>query len=202
MDEVMYVTWPEVIDLCYKLAENIIASKYRPDVVVAILRGGVVPALILSDILSVEEFFAIRIKHWGIGRELYTNPIVEQMPQGKLEGKNVLLVDEVADTGKTLIRALNELAALNPLLIKTAVLHVKPSSLIQPDYYAKKCDRWVWIFYPWSLLETLTSLALKDVGSRAASRREVLERAIEVGRKLGVDSSKLEILKNIIDYIQ
>ncbi|RLG82866.1 MAG: phosphoribosyltransferase, partial [Thermoprotei archaeon] len=102
MVEVVYVSWDEAVELCYKLAMEIASSGFRPDAIVAVLRGGVVPALIVSDVLGVDRFYAVRARHWGIAEEVYETPLVEQLPQGKLEGARVLVVDEVADTGKTL----------------------------------------------------------------------------------------------------
>lgn len=201
MVEVLYVSWSEAIDLCYELTRNIAVSGFKPDAIVAVLRGGAIPALILSDVLAVDEFYSIRVRHWGIARELFVNPVVEQIPQEKLEGKRVLVVDEVVDTGKSLVRAVSELSRLKPAEVKTAVLHVKPTSLVQPDYYAKKLDRWVWVFYPWSLVETLTSLALREIEGKPTSRRELLEYAVRVGERLGVEPSRLNVLKGIISVI-
>lgn len=201
MVEVLYISWSEAIDLCYELAKNIIASGFKPDVIVAVLRGGAVPALILSDVMGIDEFYGIRIKHWGIAKEVYVNPVVDQVPQGRLEGRKVLVVDEVADSGKSLIKAVNELNALKPALVKTAVLHVKPSSIIQPDYYARKLDRWVWVFYPWSLIETLTSLALKELGAEPMNHKELLEHAIRVGERLGIERQRLTALKEILNML-
>lgn len=165
-----------------------------PDAIVAVLRGGVVPALVLSDVLGADEFYAIRVKHWGIARELYSVPLVEQLPQGRIEGKSVLLVDEVADTGKTLARAIEELMKLGAAEVKTAVLHLKPTSTVAPDYYAVKLDEWAWIFYPWSLAETLLSLAVRELGE-ATSAESIARKASEIASRLGVEHYK----KNIIE---
>lgn len=198
--EVRYVTWGEAIRLCYKLAKEVVDSGYKPDVIVSIMRGGVVPALIVSDILNVDSFYALRVKHWGIAEEVYSVPVVEQLPQGKIEGKKVLVVDEVADTGKTLDVAVKELLKLGPAEVRSAVLHLKPNSVIIPDYFAERLDRWVWIFYPWSIVETLVALAYRELGSRKVSEEELLKTSIALARKLGVRAPISRILKMSLRY--
>lgn len=198
--EVRYVTWGEAIRLCYKLAKEVVDSGYKPDVIVSIMRGGVVPALIVSDILNVDSFYALRVKHWGIAEEVYSVPVVEQLPQGKIEGKKVLVVDEVADTGKTLDVAVKELLKLGPAEVRSAVLHLKPNSVIIPDYFAERLNRWVWIFYPWSIVETLVALAYRELGSRKVSEEELLKTSIALARKLGVRAPISRILKMSLRY--
>ncbi|MCX8185347.1 MAG: phosphoribosyltransferase [Sulfolobales archaeon] len=200
MTEVVYVTWKKAVQLCYRLAKKIANSRYRPDAVVSIMRGGVVPALVVSDILNVDSFYAVRVKHWGIAEELYPVPVIEQLPQGKIENKRVLLVDEVADTGKTLEVALRELSKLAPREIRTAVLHLKPTSVVTPDYYAEKLEKWIWIFYPWSLAETLIALSVRELKSGDAAESELLEASINLARKLGIKASVTDILKMSIEY--
>lgn len=199
MVEVIYVTWRDVIDLCYKLAIDIANSGYEPDVIVAVLRGGVVPALLLSDILGIEELYAMRIKHWGIAEEVYTTPIVEQLPQRRLKGAKVVLVDEVVDTGKTITKATEELKKLGASEVRSAVLHFKTTSTISPDYYAAKLDKWVWIFYPWSLAETLFALAYKELG-KTSSREDILRKVEELARALDVEYYRKDIIETALSF--
>jgi len=182
---VVYVSWERAVELCFKLARKVADSGFRPDTIVAVLRGGVVPALIVSDVLNVEEFYAIRVKHWGIAEEVYKVPVVEQLPQGKLEGRRVLLVDEIADTGKTIEIAVRELRRMGPREVRTSVLHLKPTSSVVPDYYVEKLDRWVWVFYPWSAAETLISRAHRELG-RGSDAGKILRVAEAIAERLKV----------------
>lgn len=199
MIEVLYISWKDVIDLCYKLAKDIAQSGFEPDVIIAVLRGGVVPALILSDILSVEEFYAVRVKHWGIAEEVYVVPMVDQLPQRKLHGVKVLVVDEVADTGKTLAKTVEELNKLGAMDIRTAVLHLKPSSLFTPNYYAVKLEKWVWIFYPWSLAETLFSLAYRELGS-VADANSLIKEIERLSQFLEIEYYRRDIIEIALKY--
>lgn len=196
--EVEYISWSKAITLCYKLAEKILDSKYIPDVIIAVLRGGVVPALIISDYLGVEEFYTIRAKHWGIGFRKLDKPVITQIPRG-LKSKKVLVVDEVVDTGLTLKNIVGILKNQNPRDIRTAVLHVKSTTQYLPDYYVEFIEKWKWIFYPWSVIETLYSLAQRDI----STKDEVFARVRELIELLGVEEPKINmILKGIHLYIK
>jgi hypoxanthine phosphoribosyltransferase len=199
MVEVLYISWKDVIELCYKLAKDIAQSDFEPDSIVAVLRGGVVPALLLSDILGIEEFYAIRVKHWGIAEEVYVTPIVDQLPQRKLQGVKVLIVDEVADTGKTLTKAVDELKKLGASEVKTAVLHLKSSSTLIPDYYAVKLEKWVWIFYPWSLAETLFALAYRELGP-SANVNDIIKEIERLVDFLDIEFYRRDVVETALKY--
>ncbi len=125
---------------------------------------------------------------------MYKVPVVEQLPQGKLEGRRVLLVDEIADTGKTAEVAVRELRRMNPQEVRTSVLHLKPTSTVVPDYYVEKLERWVWVFYPWSTAETLISLAHRELG-RGADVGEILRVAEAIAERLKVKEPVRSILE-------
>ncbi|RLG84367.1 MAG: phosphoribosyltransferase [Thermoprotei archaeon] len=198
---IIYISWEKVIELCYKLANKIANSGYEPDAIVVVLRGGVLPALILSDYLGVEEFYAIRAKHWGIGDEVYKEPAILWVG-GDLSNKRLLIVDEVVDTGKTLKRIVDEIKnRYRPIEIKTAVLHVKPTTTYLPDFYAEKINEWTWIFYPWSLIETLYTLSIKDTES--SNPQEILNKVFTLTKELGIKVKDISLLENgIKNYLK
>ncbi|HDJ83509.1 MAG TPA: phosphoribosyltransferase, partial [Desulfurococcaceae archaeon] len=193
--EIEYISWSKAIALCYKLAEKILDSGYIPDVIVAVLRGGVVPALIISDYLGIEEFYAIRAKHWGIGSRKLDKPAITQIPKD-LRSRRVLVVDEVVDTGLTLKNIVDILKNQDPLDIRTAVLHVKSTTQYLPDYYVEFIKKWKWIFYPWSVVETLYSLVQRDTSTN--TKDEIFGKVKELIELLGVEEPGIDtILKGI-----
>jgi len=196
---ILYVSWERAVDLCYKLATMVAHSGFRPDAIIAVLRGGVVPALIVSDVLGVDGFYAVRARHWGVLKEAFEKPIIEQLPQGRLEGARILVVDEVADTGKTLDSVVEQLKRLNPSEIRTAVVHLKPTSRHKPSYYAESLDRWLWIFYPWSLVETVFALAVRELGGRAP-REAIEERVEQIAKSLGLTKRLQDALRTGMRY--
>jgi len=186
-EKIVSLSWSEAVRLCYGLAVRVHESRYVPDAIVAVLRGGVLPALIISDVLGVDEFYAVRARHWGIGEELYPEPIIEQLPQGRGEGRRLLVVDEVADTGKTLAAVVRELRRAGAAEVRSAVLHVKPTATHEPDYYAVRLREWAWVFYPWSLIETIYSLARAEEG-------DLLERAESIAKTITKERLLPEVL--------
>lgn len=150
------VTWGEVCRLSRRLAEKIQDAGFRPDVVVAIARGGYVPARLLCDVLGLYALESIRIGHYEAG--------AHKIPQARLysplpvdvRGLKVLLVDDCSDTGNTLKLALEHLRSCMVQDIKVAVLHHKKVSPVMPDYYGQKVVTWRWLIYPWAVVEDLS----------------------------------------------
>jgi len=63
--EVIYVPWSKAIEYCYKLASILLDVGEDPDTIVAVSRGGLVPARIVSDILGVDDLVVLRSRFWG-----------------------------------------------------------------------------------------------------------------------------------------
>ncbi len=153
------ITWREVETACAKIAESILAAGVKVDVIVGILRGGWIPARLLSDYLGVPAMGALEIKFYkGIG-ETAEHPVVTQPLIIDVRDKNILVVDDVADTGKTFNVAVNFLSHYGPKKILTASLYLKPWSMHRPDFYAEETD--AWIIFPWDKAETIEELVAK-----------------------------------------
>ncbi len=185
--EVIYLPWSKALRMCYKLAEMVIDSGAEFDVIVTISRGGLVPARIISDVLGIDELYTIRSKFWGIGGRIAPEPIVKMYEGVDVKGKKTLVVDEVVDTGATMSKVVRLLKDLGASEIKTAVLHYKTTSSLVPDYYVEKVEKWVWIFYPWSLSETLYELARSRYGDG-----HLIDEALKLMHKLKVDTGLID----------
>ncbi|ACL10804.1 phosphoribosyltransferase [Desulfurococcus amylolyticus 1221n] len=156
---IIYIPWSKAIELCYRLASMILDSGKRYDTVIAVSRGGLIPARIISDVLGVEDLVVLRSKLWGIGGKIRSEPEISIHEPPDFKNRKVLVVDEVVDTGATLTRITRLIRDLGADLVETAVVHYKSTSSFKPDYYVEKIDEWAWIFYPWSFTETLYGLA-------------------------------------------
>ncbi len=162
------IYWEEINKLMKKLAEKIEKSGYKPDVIVAVARGGYVPARILCDMLNVPDLVSIQVKKWKTISKL-KEARVKYSFKAEVEGKKVLLVDDVADTGESLIAARDHILKMgNVHDLRTAVIHYKSrTSKIVPDYYAEEIKEWIWLIYPWDYYENLIDLieyVLNDKG--------------------------------------
>lgn len=155
------ISWDQVTDLTYQLALQIRQSGYEPGLVIAIARGGYVPARLLCDFLDVFDLTSIRVEHYTAGVQV-TQQARLMMPLAcNLEKHKVLLVDDVDDTGDTIKLALEYLLQKKPAQLKVAVLHHKVGSIIVPDFYAETQYEWRWIAYPWAVREDVKSFIAK-----------------------------------------
>ncbi len=154
-------SWDEVYMLCKELARKIKNSKFKPDVIVAIARGGWIPARILADFLFIKELYSVKAEHWGIVATVTGKARITQPLTVDLKGKKVLIVDDVADTGETIEIVTKHVKEKGAKEVKTAVIDFKHTSKFVPDYYAREMERWAWIVYPWSIYEDVKDLIAK-----------------------------------------
>ncbi len=150
-----FISWRKTETLIAQLAQKIRAAKFQPDCIVAIARGGYVPARLLCDHLDVYQLSSLRIIHYTSGTRIAKQATLVAPLNVDVRGQNVLLVDDVSDTGDTLALARAHILEFNPGAIKIAVLHHKQTSTFIPDFYAQKVLRWRWIGYPWARVEDL-----------------------------------------------
>ena len=92
------VSWDEIEEWCKKLRDKIIDS-YKPDIIVALSRGGLVPGRILSDMLWIKDIVALKTEHWGVTATRDGKATLKDPGSLNLSGKNVLIVDDITDTG-------------------------------------------------------------------------------------------------------
>ena len=151
--------WERAVKECEQLAEGVIKSGFKPDVMVGISRGGLVPARILADMLGIMDLYVMKIEFYKSIAETKGFPQVKQSIPVSLEGKKVLIVDDIADTGRSLAVAKDQVKRAGASEVKIAVMNVKPTSIIAPDYFIGKTD--AWIVHPWELREAERDLGRK-----------------------------------------
>jgi len=146
-EDVEEVSWSDIDAMVEELARRITSEGFKPDVIVGILRGGIVPARVLADRLGVDEMASMEIKLYkGVGIR-GERPYLRQPPTLPLEDRNVLIVDDISDTGLTLQFAVEVVRLYLPREVKTATLYIKPWTDFIPDFYARSTERWV--VFPW-----------------------------------------------------
>jgi hypoxanthine phosphoribosyltransferase len=192
------VTWERAVTLSRTLSAKIRASGFRPDLVVAIGRGGYVPARIVCDELLIMDLAGIRIEHWGTAEHKNERAVVRRPLADDIAGLAVLIVDDVTDTGDTLTAALEHLESRGANEIRTGVLVHKQVSAFVPDYYAERTSAWHWVIFPWARHEDLVGFAEKIVSDEPADAAEI--RAILAGR-YGLLAGEEEVLEALGDLI-
>lgn len=124
--EFLVLNWQRLVDLTLDLSLMIKESGYRPDSVIAILRGGYIVGRLISDFLGVEDLVVLGIVSYGTRVGQSEEPVITYPIIHDLRGRNVLVVDDVADTGKTLTTARDLLRLYGAREVRTATLYVKP----------------------------------------------------------------------------
>ncbi|MEM3480101.1 MAG: phosphoribosyltransferase [Candidatus Korarchaeum sp.] len=150
--EFLNVSPEEALIHAERIARKIVESGYKPDVIIAILRGGVILARLLSDLLSIRDMKIMRVIHYDALESKKIAEIVEPI-NCRLDGMKVLLVDDVADTGESLIVARDHILERGAAEVRIATIHYKPWSKIKPDYYSEETEAWV--VYFWEYAETV-----------------------------------------------
>jgi len=124
-----YLSWNDIDRAINRLTASITTSNVKLDAIGGLPRGGLIPAVMLSHRLSI--------------------PFVSQSNIQLIEG-NILVVDDICDTGKTLKRFKFENN------IYTAALHWKQSAEYQPNYFWEVAYENEWIVYPWENKDSKT----------------------------------------------
>lgn len=150
---VKYVSWSEVYEAIGYLVDRLLNNSFKPDIIIAIAKGGLIPSRIVVDMLGIEEIGFIEVKFYksiGVRGE---KPYIKTMGVPPLSKKKILIVDDVVDSGRTMQLSIDVLATRAPSEIKSLVLYMKPWSTYTPDYYYKMVDEW--IVFPWEVCESI-----------------------------------------------
>jgi hypoxanthine phosphoribosyltransferase len=155
---VKLVEWSEIVEWSWGLAKKIEESGYIPDVIIAIARGGYVPARLLCDFLGIENLISIQSQHWTEAAKKGERAIIKFEYVINLENLRALLVDDIIDTGESVILARDYISRVwRPKELRIAALQwISPVAKIKPDYYYIEVKEWVWFQYPWTRLEDVT----------------------------------------------
>lgn len=132
-----------------ELAQVVADDGYRPDIILAIARGGLFVAGSLGYALSVKNLYVMNVVYYtGVNETLdVPTTLPPYLDKVDLKDSNVLIADDVADTGATL-KHVHEFCEGSVGDVRSAVLYEKPQSLIKCEYVWKRTD--AWIEFPWS----------------------------------------------------
>lgn len=143
--------WDQFGEAARTLAHDVLASGFTPDVVIAIARGGLLLAGAISYALGTKQCGSINVEFYTDIEKVLPEPVVHppMLDAPALEGKRVLLVDDVSDSGRTLAKVVEILGEAGAE-VRTATLYSKPRTILVPDFRYRDTDDW--IVFPWSSL--------------------------------------------------
>jgi hypoxanthine phosphoribosyltransferase len=147
--EELRMSWEELGVGSKALAEQVAADGFRPDFILGISRGGLLVAGALAYALGVKNTFTMSVEFYtGVDERLEMPMLLPPIPDlVDLQEERVLIADDVADTGQTLVLVKNFLEG-KVAEVRIAVLYEKPRSAVQCEYVWARTDRW--IVFPWS----------------------------------------------------
>jgi hypoxanthine phosphoribosyltransferase len=143
------MTWENLGTAVDDLAAQVQAAEFMPDAVLALARGGLPAAGALAYSLGVKTMATLNVEFYtGVDERLDEPLLLPPVPDlTVLRTEQLLIVDDVADTGRTLALA-RDFCAEHVADVRTAVLYEKPHSVVRADFVWRRTDKW--INFPWS----------------------------------------------------
>jgi hypothetical protein len=137
------IGWDELDALVARLAE---AVGRDHDLVLAITRGGLVPAGMLGYRLDIREILVAGVEFYRGDGGTLPAPLVTHFPEAELlRGRRVLVIDEVWETGETMAEVVRRVREAGGI-VTSAVVHYKPGRsrvALTPDHHAAVAHGWV-----------------------------------------------------------
>ena len=187
------VSWNEIETWCDSIREKVSLS-FKPDAIVGISRGGLVPGRILSDMMWIKDLQSVKTEHWGLTATVDGKASIKNRSVLFLEKKRVLLVDDITDTGESMTLAKEYISEFSPMEVRTAaLLHINRSRFV-PDFYAEEIDNsnWTWFIFPWNIHEDLDNLSSRTMVSPMTTSE--LKAALK-------NDYDLDIANNVLEHV-
>ena len=114
--------------------------------IVAITRGGLVPAAIVARELNIRVIDTICVKSYS--HQAQTEAQVLKAPDAALtgDGDGVLIIDDLVDTGRTL-----EVVRAQYPRAHFATVYAKPKGRPLVDTFITEVSQDTWIYFPWDM---------------------------------------------------
>ncbi|MDU7360816.1 MAG: phosphoribosyltransferase [Propionibacteriaceae bacterium] len=143
------LTWQGLGDATDDLARTIVDSGFHPEIIIAVARGGMLLAGGLTYALGVKLTDAINVEFYTDVNATLPDPVLlaPMLDTNAIAGKQLLVVDDVADSGRTLALVIKLLRGFGAD-VRSAVLYSKPRTVVEPEYVWKRTEKW--IVFPWS----------------------------------------------------
>ena len=164
MSEREVMSWADLGDGTRELAEQVYRDGYRPDIILAIARGGLLVGGALGYALDVKNTFSMNVEFYtGIDERLEMPVMLPPIPDlVDFHEQRVLIADDVADTGATLA-LVKDFCEGKVEEVRCAVLYEKFRSTVNCEYVWRRTDQW--IDFPWSAREPVGESLIETAGS-------------------------------------
>lgn len=171
-------SWDDLNQLAFEISQKIIGENKKFDRIVTLAKGGWPMTRSLVDFLSVKEVASIGVKFYKGIDERFDQPEIYQDLPVSVKGESILLFDDVADTGESLLFVKDYLQSLEVKSITTAALFYKPHSKIKPDYYGGETN--AWIIFPYDMHEAIQMFVPQWL-KEGKTKEEINQRFLKLG---------------------
>lgn len=159
-NNINYFNWEEISAIVKNMGNNI-KSNYNPEIIVSIVRGGMIPSVILSHYLNIRKIENIKSIE-TISDEINAvkkKPMIdEKVNLSEIKRKKVLIVDDILGSGATIRKIKEEIKKWQPKELRTAICVVNEENWEKSnkgnyndeiDYIGKIVRGWV--VFPWEM---------------------------------------------------
>lgn len=192
--------WEEMQNLAKSACDKIKKSDFYPDLILGISRGGLVPARLFSDCLHIKDIATIKADHWGVTATKDGTAKIKHSSTADFSGKNILIVDDVTDTGQSMDIVKEHILGQNPKAVKTATLYNLKGSKHVPDFYGKEID-WIWIIFPWNYQEDLMNI-IGQIQAEEEKNIDDLQKTLKEDFKIETRKEKLNEIMEHMEFIR
>lgn len=155
-NKIIQVEWNEIIEMLCELKIKLVS---KPEIIIAIQRGGLIPATILSHLLNIRDIEVV-ISTRNVSDDIHSEKIPPNVSENyrltRINGKKILIVDDIIGSGATMQKVVNLIREYHPLSIEMFSCYVNLDNWEKAQKYSpEKSITYVgktvrgWVIFPW-----------------------------------------------------
>lgn len=158
MTKIHKFSWFFIKTICSSLAKRIKEDNFMPDFILTIKRGGLIPSVIMSHLLNIRDIKVVNIKTTltdKINSEKIPPRLVTSLKKSKIQGKKILIIDDIVGTGKSLTLLISKIKKLSPKEIKSAIIVLNEENYEKTPQHTRVFINYIgkrvrgWVIFPW-----------------------------------------------------
>jgi len=142
------VSWDEYLRLINLLTARLKQENFTS--LIGVGRGGLIPSTIISHQLNL-PLGCLMASSYGVDNQ-QGDVLLSSFNFVKINFHNVLIIDDICDSGKTLTAVRDKLKFEFDLPVKIATIFLSEQSTIEPDYYVSKISKDTWVNFPYEVI--------------------------------------------------
>jgi hypoxanthine phosphoribosyltransferase len=151
---------------------------------------------LMCDFLGITDLISLKVEHWLQTGRTKDEATIRYPLSADITMKKLLLIDDITDTGKSLLTSITYVKKLHPSDLRVATMQYIPQSAVKPDYYAEEVKTWTWFIYPWNWIEDTSTLIIRLMKNHPETEFTLLD--LEEGLETLFE---IKWQKKMVDYI-